>query len=144
MRPNKLIRSVLALCALLGASTAVYAAPDENAGVPRITSSEARELAGHPAGAHGPVDLTESPRPLDRDFYYFAATWRNPTGSPMTGYYAVNPWTGDVWDVGGCKRLDSAIPRKRREGIRHESGVSKSLYSRLRERRPLCIGPKDR
>jgi len=144
MMCGKQIRSLLRAGVLLCTAAAVHAVSDQDSGPRKITLSEARELANQPASAHGPVDLTESPRPLDRVFYYFAATWRNPTGSPVAGYYAVNPWTGDVWDVSGCKRLDSEVLRKRRDDIRHESGVSKSVFSRLRNRKPLCIGPKDR
>ena len=140
---RKQIRSLFRASVLLYAAMAVHAVSDPDSGPRKLTVDEAQELANQPASAHGPVDLTESPRPLDRVFYYFAATWPNPTGSPMAGYYAVNPWTGDVWDVSGCKRLDSETLRKRRDAIRRESGVSKAAFARLRDKRPLCIGPND-
>ena len=75
------------------------------------------------ADAHGRVDLTESPRPFDRDFLYFAATWPNPSGSPMIGYYAVNPWTGDVWDVNACKLYEVGNLKKRWDDVRKRSSI---------------------
>ena len=62
----------------------------------------------------------------------------------MVGYFAVNPWTGDVWDVDGCRRLDSDALRKRREAIRRKSGIPKAAYARLRDKKPLCIDSKER
>jgi hypothetical protein len=144
MMCGKQVRSLLRAGVLLCTAVAVHAVSDPDSAPRKLTLNEARELANQPASAHGPVDLTESPRPLDRVFYYLAATWRNPTGSPVAGYYAVNPWTGDVWDVSGCKRLDSETLRKRRDAIRRESGVSRSAFARLRNRKPLCIWPDDR
>jgi hypothetical protein len=100
-------------------------------------------LAKQAADTHGSVDLTESPRPLDPEFYYFAATRASGTGSPMVGYYAVNPWTGDVWDVNGCNRIESSSLKKRQREIRRQSGIRNSVYEKLRVKKPLCIGSSD-
>jgi len=142
MKRTRRFRGFLGVWALLCGIATAFTAPAQDATLPRIGADQARGLAREFANAHGTVELTESPRPLDRDFFYFAATWSNPVGSPMAGYYAVNPWTGDVWDVNACKRLESGRLRREREDIRRRSGISKDAYSELRKKKPLCIESK--
>lgn len=106
----------------------------------RINVQSARELAYLAVKDHNlGVTLTEAPRPLDPDFYYFGATWPNPSGSPVIGYFAVNPWTGDVWDANGCTRYTSKELNVAQKAIRKRSRIEGQDYSRLRARRPLCI-----
>ena len=63
------------------------------------------------------------------------AWWPNPHGSPVLGYYAVNPWTGDVWDVMGCKRISSPAIQAEQRSI-----LKRSTYP-PRQRVRFCIDP---
>ena len=56
------------------------------------------------------------------------------------GYFAVNPWTGDVWDLWGCYKLSTPALRKSqaeiRRGFTHEE---LKQYRRLVRLKPDCI-----
>jgi hypothetical protein len=105
----------------------------------RIGIGEARELAYEAVKAHNPgATLTNSPRAFDPDFYFFTATWPNPTGSPIIGYFAVNPWTGDVWNAAGCEHPTSKSIEKLQQEIRRRSHFKREEYERLRARKPIC------
>ena len=92
-------------------------------------------LQEHNAG----VELTNCARAFDPDFYFFAATWDNPSGSPIVGYFAVNPSTGDVWrPAGHCERVTSPALEKRQREIRKRFGFKRREYERLKRKTPLC------
>jgi hypothetical protein len=56
------------------------------------------------------------------------------------GYFAVNPWTGDVWDLWGCRRLSTFTLRKSQAEIRrHLTREERKQYSRLARLKPECI-----
>jgi hypothetical protein len=104
----------------------------------KINVQEARKLAYEAVKVHNPgADLSSTPRGDDPDFYFFAATWPNPAGSPVIGYFAVNPWTGDVWDE-GCRRLESPSLKKLQAQIRKRFGFRKGKYLELRAKKPVC------
>src|SRR5260370_41672409 len=81
-----------------------------------ISQSTARKLVREALvtmNQDGPsVKITRFRDDHAREFYTFDATWPNPDGDPLIGYFAVNPWTGDVWDLGGCKRITSSAIEK--------------------------------
>jgi hypothetical protein len=106
-----------------------------NVGVARKLVYEAIRI--HNAGA----TLIESPRDFDSEFYFFAATWPNPTGSPIIGYFAVNPWTADVWAARICERLTSPQIKTFQERIRRKLGLKEGDYRRLGEKTPMERGP---
>ncbi len=76
----------------------------------RITQDEAKRIVHYALKAEsmdGPtVDVSPVKNDYAPDFYSFEATWPNPDGSPMLGGYAVNPWTGDVWQFLYFRRLN--------------------------------------
>jgi len=72
------------------------------------------------------------------EFYFFQAVRYNPGGSASLGHYAVNQWTGDVWDAMGCKRLTSPSVRRFQNAIRKRSGLPAEEYKRLRGKTPAC------
>lgn len=82
-------------------------------GEQNIDVAEARKLVYEELKASCPgcdmnrIDVEQLANKYDRYFYYFGASWANPTGSPNLGYFAVNPWTGDVWNAASCKKLIS-------------------------------------
>ena len=56
------------------------------------------------------------------------------------GYFAVNPWTGDVWALWGCYKLTTPALRKSQAAIRRRFTRSElQQYARLRRRKPECI-----
>jgi hypothetical protein len=55
------------------------------------------------------------------------------------GYFAVNPWTGDVWALWGCHRLSTPALRKSQAAIRRRfNGAELKQYARLRRLKPEC------
>jgi len=123
---------VLALTAILSDLTAQNPAQ-------KIGIKEARILAYDAVKLHNPgADITSRPRGFDPDFFYFEATWPNPTGSPIIGYFAVNPWTGDVWDAGLCERVISADIKTRQEQIRKRTKLKKEDFEKMHNKRPRC------
>jgi hypothetical protein len=106
---------------------------------PRIDVGEAGKLVYEIVKVHNPgASVVNSPRAFDPDFYFFAATWPNPTGSPIIGYFAVNPSTGDVWNAAGCERLTSRSVKKLQQSIRKRFHFKREEYTSLRSKRPLC------
>lgn len=75
------------------------------------------------------------------DFFFFEATWNNPRGSVVLGHYAVNPRTADVWEIVGCRRLESHSIRNLQQSLRKDIGLSEQQYRKLSARAP-CSPPK--
>jgi hypothetical protein len=77
----------------------------------------------------------------DHSFFVFAALGGE-FGTAPVGWLAVNPWTGDVWDVWLCKRLSTAPLRKSQAAIRRRFRPEElRQYARFRKKRPVCYGP---
>jgi hypothetical protein len=56
------------------------------------------------------------------------------------GYFAVNPWTGDVWALWGCHKLTTPALRKSQMEIRKRfTREELQQYARLRRLKPECI-----
>ena len=133
------------LCILLSIGVCLHARSQQEQTPPRISVDNARRLVDEVVKVHNPgATVSATQGNLDPEFYVFGATWPNPTGSPMIGYFAVNPWTGDVWDFNACKHLESRSLKKLQDGIRKKSGIGRSMYLKLRTKSPLCIGSNDR
>jgi hypothetical protein len=74
------------------------------------------------------------------EFYSFMAWWPNPDGDPLIGYFAVNPWTGDVWDIMGCRRVSSADLEKEQDAIWARLRLLPEARGTLRAKSPACGG----
>jgi hypothetical protein len=62
-----------------------------------------------------------------------------PPAEGSFGYFAVNPWTGDVWNLWGCHRLSTPALRKSQAAIRQRfSREELKQYARLRRLKPVC------
>jgi hypothetical protein len=62
-----------------------------------------------------------------------------PPAEGSFGYFAVNPWTGDVWNLWGCHRLSTPALRKSQAAIRERLGREElKQYTRLRRLKPTC------
>jgi hypothetical protein len=105
----------------------------------KISLREAKQLAYEVIKVHNAgADLINSPRSFDPDFFFFAATWANSSGSPIIGYFAVNPWTGDVWNSAGCEHLSSKRLERLQQDIRKRFHFSSEDYAKLRAKKPMC------
>ena len=57
----------------------------------------------------------------------------------IDGYFAVNPWTGDVWYLWGCTRTTTLALRKAQDMIRHRfTAEERKQYRKLRRLKPVC------
>jgi len=55
-------------------------------------------------------------------------------------FFAVNPWTGDVWALWGCKRMMTRGLHKAQVEIRHRfTPEERAQYPKLHRLRPVCI-----
>ena len=54
------------------------------------------------------------------------------------GFFAVNPWTGDVWDLWSCKQLQSAALDASKAKIR-QSFTSDVMYQKYSSKKPECF-----
>ena len=56
------------------------------------------------------------------------------------GSFAVNPWTGDVWSLWGCRKLSTLALRKSQVEIRKcFTREELKQYAQLRRLKPECI-----
>lgn len=77
----------------------------------------------------------------DRSFFIVAPMGGEYATAPVT-WLAVNPWTGDVWELWTCKRLSTPALRKSQAAIRESfSGAEARQYAKLHAMKPACYGP---
>ncbi len=74
------------------------------------------------------------------EFYTFQA-WRpgNDNGGVsvlQTYYFAVNPWTGDVWDAMGCTRITSLAIQNEQESISKRYRLPAEVQEAIRNKSP--------
>ncbi len=63
-----------------------------------------------------------------------------PPAEGSFGFFAVNAWTGDVWNLWGCHRLSTPALRRSQAAIRRRFTRDElKQYARLRRLRPECI-----
>jgi hypothetical protein len=105
---------------------------------PKIDSETARRLAAE--AYDWKLKYTEYDH--DERLFMIIAPLGGEYATAPVSWLAVNPWTGDVWDLWRCRRLSTALLRKSQAAIRR-SFRRKELpqYARLRALRPVCYGP---
>jgi hypothetical protein len=139
MNPRKFVAAFIITSALVPSfpsTTPAEAAAEAQYAI--ISVSEARTLVRDALDGRGKeIYINENHRPDDPDFFFFEATWPNPTGSPVIGYFAVNRWTGDVWDQ-GCRSFSSWSIRARQAQIREKAGIPTAVFRELHTKRPIC------
>jgi hypothetical protein len=59
-------------------------------------------------------------------------------GRVETRYFAVNPWTGDVWEPFGCTRITSPTIQRKQDQIWKSSKLPDEAREVLRARAPAC------
>jgi hypothetical protein len=125
------------LLLLLVAATAISAA--RQAEPRKIPMQEARRLVYEVVKTNNKdaeIDRTENP--YDREFYYFEVIVPNAVASPVVGHFAVNPWTGDVWNPALCERVTLPALKRLQERIRRESGLTRNDYLKAERKKPIC------
>lgn len=73
----------------------------------------------------------------DKGFYEYDIHVSGPDYLGHIGFYAVNAETGDIWDTGLCRRLDTAAISSLENFIRDDRGLSKSEIER--KKKPSCL-----
>lgn len=108
-----------------------------------ISEGTARKLVRQALSALG-----ENPQSIEIDpwryywapeFYTFEAWRYGLAGGLATHYFfAVNPWTGDVWDAMACKRITSPVIEREQEAIWKRSLLPTEAREALHEKSPAC------
>jgi len=76
---------------------------------------------------------------LSPPFYVYYGLTEPPVEGSF-GSFAVNPWTGDVWSLRGCRKLFTPAFRKSQTKIRERFTRDElKQYARLRRLKPECI-----
>jgi hypothetical protein len=63
------------------------------------------------------------------------------TGTVAMQYFAVNPWTGDVWEPFGCTRITSPTIKRKQDEIWKSSKLPDEARHVLEARVPACTPP---
>ena len=143
MRP--ILRSACLVFSLLAAIANCHGACAEAFAIPfKINESAARRLA-----AQGYYGSTSGLEYFDYDsgvstkfappFIVFDGLSK-PPAEGFFGVFAVNPWTGDVWNLWGCHRLSTPALRKSQAAIRQRFARGEiKEYARLRLLKSECV-----
>ena len=74
----------------------------------------------------------------DSEFIYFYVYGPNQNASPHLGNFAVNPWTGDVYNSDSCALLTSPSLKKHQDKIPRRLRLTPERYELLHAKRPIC------
>jgi hypothetical protein len=109
---------------------------------PKIDEPTANRLAAEGAG-HGATeeDLIYADNISNKPIPFFVYQGLSPPPADGSfGFFGVNPWTGDVWALWGCRRLSTPALRKSQVEIRKRFTTGElKQYAKLRRIRPDCI-----
>ena len=73
------------------------------------------------------------------EFYFFDALVSEPGAEGFSGHYAVNKFTGEVWDPYRCLRFSDAHLLKVQRQMRKEIGLSAQGLRQRRKDEPPCL-----
>lgn len=105
----------------------------------KLDETTARNLAVLAVG-HGaePGDFNYGGASEGYPFFVFDGLSRSPAEGSF-GFFAVNPWTGDVWALWGCHKLSTPKLRQSQADIRRRFTADElKQYARLRNLKPDC------
>lgn len=104
----------------------------------KINESAAQRLAAEGDNSATGLEYFDYDSNSGSFFVYNGLT--KPPAEGSFGFFAVNPWTGDVWNLWGCHRLSTPALRKSQGPIRRRfSREELKQYARLRRLKPECI-----
>ena len=90
-------------------------------------------------GADKYLDAFDYDSNLSPPFFVYYGVNKAPAAGGF-GYFAVNPWTGDVWALWGCHKLSTPALRKSQAEIRKRfTREELKQYARLRRLKPECV-----
>ncbi len=106
----------------------------------KIDEATAQRLAAEAHyGAAKYLDVFDYDANLSPPFFVYYGLTEPPVEGSF-GYFAVNPWTGDVWSLWGCRKLSTPALRKSQAEIRKRfTREELKQYARLRRLKPECI-----
>lgn len=133
---------ILVVLAFLCATTAWAANPPKR----KITNDQAHALAMASLNAQQrrlpkvEVEHFDDPGNPNPKFLIFTVVWEGlPKGSVVAGMYAVDPYTGDVFDANKeCHEIKNARLERLQAQVRAKLHLSQSEYQRLKTRGPQC------
>jgi hypothetical protein len=138
-------RSALYVFALIGAATILchYVNARETTISREIDESTAQRLAAEAFfGADKDLEFLDYDGSISRNFtppFIVFDGLSKPPAEGSFGVFAVNPWTGDVWNLWGCHRLSTPALRKSQAAIRRRfTPAEMKQYARLRRLKPEC------
>jgi hypothetical protein len=103
----------------------------------KIDERTAQRLAAEGWGHHIEPKWFDYDPGMGRPFLVFYGLTESDGGF---GYFAVNPWTGDVWALWGCHKLSTPALRKLKADIRRRfTREELTQYARLARLKPECI-----
>lgn len=108
----------------------------------RLTVEQARKLvyAATDTQLTG-VPLEEDHSLYEPDFIILVAIDTNPAHRADIATYAVNAWTGDVWNTAGrCNRVSSAKLRNMLKELQSRSAIDQKATEELRVKKPRICG----
>jgi hypothetical protein len=108
--------------------------------IPRkVGPNEAARLVVKAYAGASEDSLEPQPRAFNVPFIVFQGL--GPV-SGSYGFFGVNPWTGAVWGLWECKRLETPALRMAQEAIRRRFNASEfKHYDRLDNIKPRCDFP---
>jgi hypothetical protein len=131
---------VTLICALILCRTMTGRAEDIPKYVPwKIDEEAAQKLAAEANGPRYELNLFNYDAAISFPFFVF-----NGLGGPPSeggfGFFAVNPWTGDVWALWGCHKMSTPALRKSQAEIRKRFAPEElKRYAELSRLKPDCI-----
>ena len=105
----------------------------------KIDEPAAQRLAAEANGPDFDVGLFNYGPGMSPPFFVFEGL-NDPPREGSFGYFAVNPWTGDVWNLWGCHKMSTPALRKSQAEIRKRFTADElKHYAELRRLKPECI-----
>jgi len=137
-----ILRSAVPVFGLIAAATILCrGVADGETKIPRkIDEPTAERLAAEAVlGGEKHLEAFDDQGNVDPPFFEYYGI-NDPPAEGGFGYFAVNPWTGDVWALWGCHRLSTPALRKSQASIRREfTREELRQYPRLRRLKPVCV-----
>lgn len=139
------MKLILHLLVLIGAALLLcHSAATREIKIPhKVTEPTAQRLAAE--AVHGRdeyLEFFEYDSGVSNNFSPPFLVFRGASKPPAEGsfgFFAVNPWTGDVWNLWGCHRLSTPALRKSQAAIRWRfTRAELKQYPRLRRLKPIC------
>lgn len=126
-----ILRTVLALLLLL---LLTGKTPAKETIAPKIDRQMARYLVGL-VESDKASSFDYSPK-MGAPFFTFQAL----SPASTVGFFSANPWTGEVWALWGCYKINSPTLRKEQAAIRRKFAPAElKQYKRLSALKPFCI-----